>query len=819
MMLFKATLLWPLLHLFHEIPSTSAREASYDTCDENSVPDNKSTSLLTPNTFHKICPGTYDDSKPLSQPVCGDGTAFSFYYHKPKQQHVNNDKIIIEFQGGGACWDSNSCNKQSGMLTFPTDLDGFVGYSCSEVNYGMDNYGGYPINLLCADTMGDMDLSEYNYVFVPYCTQDVHMGDSSSTYADDDSGSGVYHHGAHNMMGVLNWVYKQFPNPSHFFLTGCSAGGTALPVAYDLINNHYNSFLKGGRSVNINTIIDSAVYLTPSYFLEYGIDNWNPWTVLDKMGFPYSEYKYNIHYSTRLWEHALKRGSNKDQWGFVTHTYDPVSIAYWQAMGGGYGDDDNDNDDESTWATDLSTSLTTIQDEYSNVNTFYIEGNGHCSFGLQYALQEDGFEEFAENIIAEQQLIRKTASSLPLFSLSVALGSLLMLASSASRSSKSEDSPESTSKESYSDTYDDDLLPKKNSMDKLNGILSPLFPLVQRYEKCPITSGIFLTTTMYFIIMLLSNGFAHPLNNPSLGPSASTLGAFGINNPTLVVTKNQIFRVLTSPFLCSGILTYLMFFSCTFNCMRHVEASVSSNVVFGTVLFIIAMGSNLIYILVGEGASCGSLAMALGVNAFSIAMSKKYGFEHQFPRLWMSTFFYTLFAVTLFPFNSWIMIVASIFIGGVVAPFLVQMKDYFTVQNHFDRLCKKTLTMISAVYFIIFVLILCNVPQPDKYYQYSYLTGCAMMYTPDLDAIVEDFGGGGRRKLGDYDGFCAQICVPNLIDRPLYWGIGRFTEYDMTRGRCEDIGYDEHAADKTITYFGYSLDIEAYYPSGDDDGN
>ena len=209
-----------------------------------------------------------------------------------------------------------------GSLTFPTGLNDFEGYSCSEAAYGAENFNGYPGNLLCNSQIGDTNLSEYNYILVPYCTQDVHLGDSSSTYADDDDGNGgVYHHGGHNTMSVLRWVYKHYPNPSHIILTGCSAGGTPLPVVYDLLNSHYNSMLKGGRTVNINTIIDSAVYLTPSYFLTYGLDNWNPWTILDEVRFKYDKWKRNVQYSTKLWEHVLKRGSRHDKWGFLSHTY------------------------------------------------------------------------------------------------------------------------------------------------------------------------------------------------------------------------------------------------------------------------------------------------------------------------------------------------------------------------------------------------------------------------------------------------------------------------------------------------------------------
>ena len=358
---------------------------------------------------------------------------------------------------------------------------------------------------------------------------------------------------------------------------------------------------------------------------------------------------------------------------------------------------------------------------------------------------------------------------------------------------------------------------------KVGSVIDPILPFVQRYEKCPITSGLFITTSLYFIIMMLTDGFAHPLNNPSLGPPASTLSTFGINNPTLIVTKGQMIRLFTSPFVCSGVITYFMFATCIFKCMRHAEAAVSSNLAFGAVLLIIAIGSNLIYTLFGEGASCGSLALALGTYTFSIAMSTKYGFDTQFPRLWSVTFLNAFFAIVLLPFNSWIIIVAAMTLGAFVAPLVIQMDDYVNAQqqNHSDRVLKTPLIMaIAVIYGIGLILILSGVPKPSSYYQYPYLTGCAMMYTPDLDAVMESFGGERRRtrELGDYEGFCAQFCVPHLIEKPFYWGLGRFTDYEMIKGTCNDIGYDAHVADKTMTYLGYSLDIEAYYQAGDDDG-
>jgi len=390
-----------VLHILSSVSAIIADigdEASYETCDHNSVPSNVSPSTLMSNSFHKICPGTFDSSKPLSQPICGDGTAFSFLYHKPHEHHTNQEKILIEFQGGGACWDTTFCQLQKDLLTFPTEYDEMIGNSCSLVDYIASTLKGYSINFLCASTIGNIDLSEYNYITVPYCSQDTHLGDNSMSY----NHASVYHHGAHNMVGVLNWIYEHFPNPSQIFLTGCSAGGSPLPIVYDLINDHYNdshskkSKNKNKKEVNINTIIDSAAILTPEPFLRYGIQNWNPWTILDKTSFQYDLYDYDVDIPTRFWQHALRQGSTADNWAFVTHEDDSISMGYWQLMGGGMNGD--------TWNGELSKTLSTIQAEFSNVNVFQIEGEGHCTFGLEDALQVDGFEAFAEDILMEPQL-------------------------------------------------------------------------------------------------------------------------------------------------------------------------------------------------------------------------------------------------------------------------------------------------------------------------------------------------------------------------------------------------------------------------------
>jgi membrane associated rhomboid family serine protease len=821
-------------------------------CDSTSIDSNVPVSSLTPNTFHKICPKT--TSKPFGQPICGDGSSFSFFLSRPPQSKQNDEKILIEFLGGGACWDSTTCGKMVNYLTFPPQLNNFVGLSCSEIQTGSQgNYNNdkFPINMLCAETVGGVDFTAYNTIVIPYCTQDVHTGDAVMTY---DDGSIVRHAGAHNMMSVLRYIFANFKNLKHIALTGCSAGGTVLPVAYDLLNKHYNRF--GTRSVQINVIADTPTYLTPTYFLTNGLGNWNPWPIMKRIGFNYEKWRYSEEYPTATWDHVLKRGSNRDQWGFTSHTNDPTSQTYFQWMSGN-GDNqrwlEDGNDNAATWWSELSNSLAIIQNKHANVKTYFIEEERHCSFGLYYPLQQDGFEEWAGSIFAESRVLGHTSSAVPLFVLSVVFGSLFAAGAVYSRKQQ----------QRIDHVDDGDFLKYNNDEDDTRAsIRAKLFGVLGRFHSYPLTLGYALAVTFYFLVMMIREGFAHPINNPSLGPSAVALNSYGINNPSLIVYKTQIFRLITSSFLCSGMLTYITAVISLWCFVKPLEETIKS-LNFGVLCGILMLGTNLTYALFANGASCSSMALILGLMTFSIMVRRQ--MNEGICMITFTTIFFALLLSLVFTFNSWFMVVVAIVLGVICSQVLFELPEnsseeavhsFFATasadvsevhkasQDSLHSACandddvseevrkespefklKQTpLYSVAGFYGVMFLLLLFRLRRPNKLYLQPFYTGCNLQYSDGIDDLAASYynggEGNGERLLDDEDGayqnLCAQFCVPHLASKGVMFGAKRFG-LPITSGTCEGNGFDEHLADKTFKYATYSLDVEIYTQSGYED--
>ena len=335
--------------------------------------------------------------------------------------------------------------------------------------------------------------------------------------------------------------------------------------------------------------------------------------------------------------------------------------------------------------------------------------------------------------------------------------------------------------------------------------------------------------------MICTGGLTHPLDNPSLGPSALILSDFGINNPTLIVYHFEILRLFASTFLCSGVITYLIVMASAYFYARYIEQAFKSSKHFGLLCGIIILGCNLFYACVTKGASCSSIPLVLGLNAFSIASHKKKSDvdeslitdETSFPRPLCFTIFFVLFASLLLPFNSWVMIAIAIVFGSSSAIFVFQKKDTneedTTENKPHDSLNWARFLPVGVLYIIMFLILMFNRSRNIEIYKYPYLTGCDMIYSDGVNEFVDEYfdgsGGGDRRALEENDeALCAQFCVPHLVSIPFSIGAHKyFPSSSLNRGLCHRNGFEEHVADTTFTRFTYSLDVSLYTQADQDD--
>ena len=145
--------------------------------------------------------------------LCADGSDFSFWSRK-----ANPEKVMLYFQGGGACFTEETCSFEDGSYTVTAEVDGTPGGG--KGIFDVDN--------------PDNPLADWSIVYVPYCTGDVHIGNNVQTYSDDLT---VNHVGFLNASKGLDYVIENFPDASEVFVAGSSAGGGPPPLFGGLVSD------------------------------------------------------------------------------------------------------------------------------------------------------------------------------------------------------------------------------------------------------------------------------------------------------------------------------------------------------------------------------------------------------------------------------------------------------------------------------------------------------------------------------------------------------------------------------------------------------
>jgi hypothetical protein len=203
---------------------------------------------------------TWYDQVPGAMCADGSGTGFAV-----NPLSTGNGKVMIFMEGGGMCSDSSTCTGtfktathfNYGASTFASEMTSTSSKS-ETVNLAL--FGSYTWSKVQGArgifdrTSASNPFRNYNFVFIPYCTADLFLGnrhDTTSGFPSVRAASNQWFKGFSNFQVFAQQVLGLFPSPPSISLVGGSAGGLGTLYNYPQLKALYPETL-------INVISDSG---------------------------------------------------------------------------------------------------------------------------------------------------------------------------------------------------------------------------------------------------------------------------------------------------------------------------------------------------------------------------------------------------------------------------------------------------------------------------------------------------------------------------------------------------------------------------------
>lgn len=155
---------------------------------------------------------TWQVVEPGGDTQCSDGSPYKFHVKPGK-----TDKLFVFLNGGGACWNAQTCDARAERKAYIPRAD--VAHNDPSQHNGIFDLDN-PEN----------PVKDWSMVFAPYCTGDVHLGSAERKYvAADKHEFDIQHAGAANTQAVLQWIENNM-SPEKVVIAGASAGALAAPI-------------------------------------------------------------------------------------------------------------------------------------------------------------------------------------------------------------------------------------------------------------------------------------------------------------------------------------------------------------------------------------------------------------------------------------------------------------------------------------------------------------------------------------------------------------------------------------------------------------
>ena len=180
---------------------------------------------------------------PRDDTFCRDGSTAGF----GARLLPDADAVMIYLQGGGACYDAQSCaeNKNAPIAGENYSREKFQEWVETLGNQGVFN------------TMNPANpVARWNHIYIPYCTGDLHGGARVDVTVPGVTGKQQFV-GYRNIQNNLKVLAPYFQGAEDVALMGASAGGFGVLINYPQVVEAF-----GGRSVA--ALVDSAPIIPES---------------------------------------------------------------------------------------------------------------------------------------------------------------------------------------------------------------------------------------------------------------------------------------------------------------------------------------------------------------------------------------------------------------------------------------------------------------------------------------------------------------------------------------------------------------------------
>lgn len=166
--------------------------------------------------------------------VCGNGVATGIGVNRSD----TSGDVLVFFEGGGACWDTTSCFTLNAAVHIQ---DGFTANTLqADLHY-------FPFDRTDATD----PFATPTYIYVPYCTGDLHDGINTKTY---DNGTTVHHVGSTNTQTMIDRVHAAYPAAEKVWVVGQSAGGYGATL-------NFHRFRAAWPEAELALLQDSSMFI------------------------------------------------------------------------------------------------------------------------------------------------------------------------------------------------------------------------------------------------------------------------------------------------------------------------------------------------------------------------------------------------------------------------------------------------------------------------------------------------------------------------------------------------------------------------------